>query len=87
MTVQEAAHSLNNSLRGKDPNVLVVAIVENNVAAYEKNPERFVEKITADSLVVYTYKEPTKKELELTSYEGFAVRWAESGEIVLNAKS
>lgn len=34
-----------------------------------------------DSLVVYTFKKPTVKELELNEFEGFDVEWHRLGKI------
>lgn len=77
--VQEAAQRLILSLVS-DKNVQTVGIVENNVEAYNKNPQNYDSLITEDSLIVYTYHKPTEEELFTTSYEGFKVRWIEQGQ-------
>jgi len=36
---------------------------------------------TTGTIVAYTLKKPTAKELELTEYEGFKVQWHKMGKI------
>lgn len=77
--VQEAAQRLILNLVS-DKNVQTVGIVENNVEAYNRNPQNYDSLIAEDSLIVYTYHKPTEEELFTTSYEGFKVRWIEQGQ-------
>lgn len=83
MTVEEASEALRNHLK-RDPNVQVIGIRGNNVEAYKANPGLFVSEIKEDSLVVYTYKKPTSKELELTEFQGYKVNWHRMGQLSLN---
>jgi hypothetical protein len=83
MTVEEAAAKLTEYLRHTDGNFQCVAIRKNNVEAFNANPERFNDLIKEDCLVVYTYRKPTRKELHMHEYEGFAVSWCKMGRIQL----
>ncbi len=82
MNIKESAHRLNELLK-HDSNFQVVGIRENNIAAFILNPERFIREITEDSLICYTFNQPTKRELELTSWEGLKVEWKMMGEMVM----
>jgi hypothetical protein len=82
MNVKEATTKLSEEIKYHDLNVVAIGIRENNVKEYDKNPERFISKVKDDSIVVYTYDEPTKKELKLNEYEGFKVTWVKSGGFV-----
>ncbi len=82
MDLTDVARLLKESLRS-DPNVQTVGIRPNNVIAYDKNPERFRERLTKDSFVVYTLNKPTKKELKIKTFQGYQVEWIKSGRLRL----
>lgn len=83
MDLREAGSRLDQELRSKYTNIQAVGLRASNSKAYQKNPERFAYENKEDSLVVYTTTKPSKKQLELTLYEGFKVTWKKIGKIVM----
>lgn len=86
MTINEAGILLSREVRSRYNNIHVVGIRSNNVEAYDANPHLFAERITEDSLIVYTTKKPTKEQKTLEEFKGFKVRWMKNGKFRMAKK-
>jgi hypothetical protein len=83
MNLREAGSRLDQFLRSKYTNIQAVGLHGSNSEAYKKNPEMFAYENKEDSLIVYTTTKPSRKQLELTLYEGFKVTWKKIGKLVM----
>ena len=86
MIVEEAASILDKMLRKEYTNIQAVGIRGNNTEAYDANPAIFAERITEDSLIVYTTTNPVPKQLALVESNGFKVAWRRTGEFVTSIR-
>ena len=53
--------------------------------AYDANPHMFSERITEDSLIVYTTTKPLAKQLAITECNGYKVVWKRTGKFRMNS--